>query len=75
MSPAHTWKRSGGTCFFTRWPWTCSMALFEKGWGREGTVNSPQGLPSLPDTQVTVGLGPEGQLAGHSHASRPAAPS
>lgn len=32
---AHTWKRSGGTCLFTRWPWTCSVALFEKGWGRQ----------------------------------------
>lgn len=30
--PARTWKRSGGTCFFTRWPWTCSVAFFEKGW-------------------------------------------
>lgn len=36
-----TWKRSGGTCLFARWPWTCSVALLEKGWEDRGGVNSP----------------------------------
>lgn len=46
---ALTWKRSGGTCFFTKWLWTCSVALFEKGWRDRGGCEFRAASGSLPN--------------------------